>query len=371
MKLITLLFISIILSACDYGKQPGPQTPEKHIISIEQTIKANIEFWQYHQNILSQLAETTSSFDSARIQFLTNPTKETLLKLQQAWKPLAQIDNHLFLFSSIAESLPPKLNQWQNKNYRLFAHPIQPGYLDSVGEYRFAGIVHDISLPITPESISQQHGFADQESATLGIYALEFLIFGEQNKRNHLDYIVGKTLTKEEIERGYKNIQETPAFRRRQLLSIQSEILVADTNALAASWKSTKKEELNRLWHDIDNSIQFKLVTAALQKGLTQLLIDISKHKKHFDQLNTAEEQANNTGALLTLSASISNKVGANIQSLKPSLNYLNAMQTQQIKEHLNIALNALQTEDETNTQIRWGILYESIKSSADILAVQ
>lgn len=356
------LLVCIGVSSCEQDQQERPQVPEVKIIPEQHAEEANALFWQHQQLILNELAEISASFDAARIQFLASPNEETLIALQESWSPLVTLQNKLFLFSSMTQRLPETLSLWTSSSYRLFAHPIQPGYLDSFGEYKFAGIVHDIGLPITTESLIQQHGFADTESATLGVYAIEFLIFGENESRSFKEYIVTDTLSKEQTELGYKDTHETPNFRRRQLLSAQSETLLADASALTNSWQSTTKDGLNIAWQELGKEAQFSLMSSALQKGFTELLIRVSNHKKELDALSLSHPEKK-----LYHVKEISNSLLANFQSLESGLGFLDEEQAKIISEELTKAKAVLISDQPS---IAWEILYESVKTSAELLTL-
>ncbi|MBF68440.1 MAG: hypothetical protein CMQ29_12175 [Gammaproteobacteria bacterium] len=96
--------------------------------------------------------------------------------------------------------------------FRIDAWPITPGFLDTLPQYPQSGIVADVSLPLNVDSIQKQHGFSDPLEVALGFHAIQLL----------LDRPV----------RDYNGAAEQ-IKRRRELLRLQSEILLGDLQALA------------------------------------------------------------------------------------------------------------------------------------------
>ena len=95
--------------------------------------------------------------------------------------------------------------------FRIDAWPTTPGLLDTLPQYPQSGIVADVSLPLDVDSLQEQHGFSDPLEVALGFHAIQLLLASPVR-----DYNVAAEQTK----------------RRRELLRLQSKILLGDLQAL-------------------------------------------------------------------------------------------------------------------------------------------
>ncbi|WNO08870.1 imelysin family protein [Teredinibacter sp. KSP-S5-2] len=343
-----ILMLGLIASCSRQNEEISVPEIEAPSISEETLTEAGTQLWNQSGLVIEKHIEMVELLDSAIKQFIATPSEETHQTAKKQWRELDQVNSDFYLISQLAENAPPALTSFKSLNYRLFAAPIQPGYLDSFGEYLYSGLVHDIGLPITPETLGNQHGFADEESATLGLYAIEFMLFGDDGQRQYSDYVESLKLTPDEIEKGYKLLAETPNNRRRQLLELQSQLLVMDFNQLAEQWNSQKKDDLNRKYYLLDNTEKQAWVSQTLEKSLTNLILDISEQKQRADQ---GEE--NSTWAPRML-----NK----ISSLLPALSFLPKEQKSLVEPSLNKAIESCNQ----TTEIKWDDLYNSIKGAVD-----
>jgi hypothetical protein len=115
-------------------------------------------------------------------QFLQNPDKTQQAKVQAAW-----LNAHSAYAAMSSLPLPALLALDSDTNlttntllYQIDAWPIEPGYLDSLPAYPGSGIISDITVPMTAESLQRQHGFTDAQEVSMGFHALEYLIFARE-----------------------------------------------------------------------------------------------------------------------------------------------------------------------------------------------
>jgi hypothetical protein len=115
-------------------------------------------------------------------QFLQNPDETQQAKVQAAW-----LNAHSAYAAMSSLPLPALLaldsdiTLATNKlQYQIDAWPIEPGYLDSLPTYPGSGIISDITVPMTAESLQRQHGFTDAQEVSMGFHALEYLIFARE-----------------------------------------------------------------------------------------------------------------------------------------------------------------------------------------------
>jgi putative iron-regulated protein len=160
---------------------------------------------------------------------------------------------------------------------KIAAWPIQPGYLDSYGSHTHSGIVNDITLLIEPHTIRSQHLITDREEVTLGIYAIEYLLFGDKDYKNKKDtrftrFINVSKLPKALAQAGLL-IDELPNNRRRALIELQSRLLVNDINRLISLYQTNGAltTAFNNLSADEKLGAFKRSVVHSLQKSRTLL----------------------------------------------------------------------------------------------------
>lgn len=118
---------------------------------------------------------------------------------------------------------------------RLDHHPLLPGYLDTVKDYPFSGLIYS-DIPITVESMEKEFQLGDPAYVTLGFHALETILKGDDSQRKAEDFSVLKSTD---------DTESAPAALRRTLYAIllASEIR-NDLVVFENQWISTKKKLL-------------------------------------------------------------------------------------------------------------------------------
>lgn len=231
-----LMFIVASCSNKDSVTAPSPEAPPAHIATDDAV--QNPALAELTQKLLAQALEASLTLQQSITELLASHTLESLTKAQQAWYQAAERIEAFYVFSRLgapSTSVYPLLLDYQ---YNLSAWPIEPGYLDAYGDHPYSGLVFDIGIPLTAELLRQQHGLTSEGDATLGIYALEFLIFGENNNRGPLLFQPITGLNKQHQAAGYEHVAELPRNRRRQLLQLQADLLVEDVKQLQSYWQT-------------------------------------------------------------------------------------------------------------------------------------
>lgn len=224
------------------------------------------QLWQQGLDRIRILAKKSSALQDSIQKLLAEPSTQNLNTAQTEWKGVFLLYQELLPFLFIEHSsLSNSLTQWR---FALAAWPLQPGYLDSYDVYIQSGIVNDITLPLSRESLRKQHGLTDIEEATLGLYAIEYLLWGDKETTSP------KRLSQQSkvplaFEQAGLKVNELPNNRRRQLLELQSQILVEDIASLAKQWQ--EKGILSALFSPL--SPKDKLV--AFHTGLSNNLNEI------------------------------------------------------------------------------------------------
>ena len=230
------------------------------------------------ETALKTISEEYKKLETSIKHFLETPNKETKIAVQANWIAFAITKRKYFYPAQLTLAAPTQFEPRGNLYYQISAFPILPGFIDSFGEYTFSGLVNDISLPINRESIINQHGATDTEEVILGIYAMEYLLFGEALTRKHEDFFQIDHISDEQKELGLTSTLEIPNNRRRKLLLLQLEILSENLKSLTTQWSS--KETALRGWKKLDEANQVELAKQSLKNAITQLLIEIVEINK-------------------------------------------------------------------------------------------
>lgn len=208
--------------------------------------------------------------------FIQQPTEEELARCQVRWTKSAIADGQLTYFYHLAQQAPNISTQFNFLQFRISARPIQPGYLDSFGNYPYSGLVHDIGFQLNKQSLSDQHGRTDVQEVVLGLFAMEYLLFGEDKRRSVNDFAEIKQLTQKHQNNGLTDLSEVASNRRRELLRLQANILDSDLKILTRLWeKSIHNSWLSVLTNE-GSDIQDTIYVQTLEFVLTQHLVELT-----------------------------------------------------------------------------------------------
>ncbi|GAB2197604.1 imelysin family protein [Sessilibacter sp. MAH4] len=247
--LIITVAILPILNACSpepssqNQPEPLPTTQIAPLESSELTSDSRQESAQavinlFHQIFNATLAES-EKLKSLATDFYATPSSENLAVIKEQWiathKSYTQL-SALFNLIDASEDLFYELAGFKTV---LDAQPILPGYLDSFGIYTDSGIVNDLLVSINAETIRGQHQITDSEEVSLGLHAIEFLLWGADGTRTIKDFIAVKS-------RDLKPNQ-TPQNRRRDLIRLQTQLLHDDLTALHLFWQKNTSIRLKNL----------------------------------------------------------------------------------------------------------------------------
>lgn len=255
------IFIVVACIACDQknsaakNKTTVINTEPPSTLKIEDAIASNIadNLWKKSQQHLSTAHTKAMDLHVAVKNLLANPDEKSLNIAQQKWQltmtayqqlsPLLYLEHKHIEQKEVgykttehrkksANSLAG-IEKWRKK---IGAWPIQPGYLDSFGPHIHSGIVNDITLSIDSNTLRSQHLMTDSEEVTLGLYAIEYLLFGDkeyQNKKNtNFKRFIKITELPEPLAQAGLIINELPNNRRRALVELQARLLVNDIHML-------------------------------------------------------------------------------------------------------------------------------------------
>ena len=159
---------------------------------------------------LREATAAASLLNTAVTRFLAEPTADTRANAEAAWH--AAHDAWLATWSSAAILTGAEMPRHA---FNIDAWPVTPGFLDTLPDYPQSGMVTDVTLPLTPGAVRDQHGFSDASEVALGFHAIWHLLATRE-----LEDFAGDS---EVIE------------RRRALLALQAELLLEDLQQLDAA----------------------------------------------------------------------------------------------------------------------------------------
>ncbi len=160
--------------------------------------------------------------------FLANPTEANLAAARKAWlaaRP-AYLQTEAFRFYQGPIDFSDPATGKEGPEGRLNAWPLNEAFIDYVQGNDKAGLVNDMSVEITPDSIRSHDQQTDESDVTTGWHAIEFLLWGQDlsadgpGARPASDYAPGDPVH----------------ARRAQYLHTVTEMLVDDLVWLSAQW---------------------------------------------------------------------------------------------------------------------------------------
>ena len=274
------LLTCLLLSACD--QQPAndsaitetkPKAEAPPQLEPEQLTAANKRLFIQGEEAITASMEASVALATAINSFLSTPEQQNLEEAQTQLIDMALEYRHFFFARQIALVDPSTFAELNKADFRIGTFPIQPGFIDAFGDYKYSGIVFDAGFPINRESLSNQHGLTDVSEVVLGIYAIEFLLFNVDGQRQAEDFHPMLTLSKSDRDNGYRKAAELPNNRRRDILRLQAEILVDDLANLKMLWTS---EEFTRgHWLGFTPRQQTTKAKRTLSNSLTQLMVEV------------------------------------------------------------------------------------------------
>jgi Imelysin len=250
---LILVSLFVMITGCDKKEttqtvtpEPTPPAaPEVRDVKVEASIEPTINpLNQLIEQQLLQALDSGRKLQDATARLLTIPDFPNMAEAQSAWDEAAKDIEALSLLNHIAAETESSGYLFQRTLRNLNSWPIEPGYLDTYGEHPYSGLVFEVGMPLSAEMLRNQHGLTSANDVTLGIYAIEFILFGENNNRGPLLFLPLTNLTDKDKAGGYKEVSELPRNRRRQLLQLQTELLVSDLSTLQQEW-TQKKIDIN------------------------------------------------------------------------------------------------------------------------------
>lgn len=176
-------------------------------------------------------------------RFLADPCANTLSDAREAWvrSRIAYGHTEVFRYSgSPIDGVHPHTRR-AGPEGRINSWPVDEAYLDYVEGDANAGVIQDLSVPMTVELLSQRNGLSDESEVTLGFHAIEFLLWGQDRDpsgpgdRPCTDYVAG----------------EPVHDRRREALRILCRTLSDDIAYVASEWAERPDSYAHWFRHEI------------------------------------------------------------------------------------------------------------------------
>ncbi len=299
-RLINVLLIGLTLSSCSESTQESPQKPEQSAQSetpVNRDINAEPATVDSRQdntppltNVYLGLAQqqfkstclAANQLGQSTQQFLSSPSESGLAKVRSDWLTSHNLYSSTQLFRSISIK-HPILDQSKTKPVehslaiRIDQTPLLPGYIDEVKGYPKSGYIFS-TLPIDRDTLNKEHQFADSAYVALGFHAIEFVLWGENNR-------MVQEFSALPAGQNKSNDINSPDFfnsRRSQLLSLTTSILIEDLNILCNEWKVETGYYATTL-KLLPTEEQIAAVNAATEQLISSIQIDMAKVRQAND----------------------------------------------------------------------------------------
>lgn len=180
-----------------------------------------------HANYSDTLA-AAKDMQAAIAAFVAAPSADGLNKARKAWLDArefyGQTEAFRFYGGPIDDDKGPEgqINAW----------PLDEAYVDYVEGKPNAGLINDTRFKITKAKLTEVNERGGEENIAAGWHAIEFLLWGQDlsetgaGERSFEDYVDGK---------------KPNAGRRRQFLTVATDLLIDDLNYITKAWEPGKK----------------------------------------------------------------------------------------------------------------------------------
>ena len=155
--------------------------------------------------------------------FTATPSQAALDDARQAWLAAREIYGQTEAFRFYGGPI----DDAKGPEGRINAWPMDEAFVDGVKDKPNAGLVNNRKFAITKAALAKQNERGGEENIATGWHAIEFLLWGQDfndngpGKRSFEDFVDGKAPN---------------ADRRRQYLTVVTELLIDDLTFLTRAW---------------------------------------------------------------------------------------------------------------------------------------
>ena len=289
MRSLTIKFVLPLIlltsAACnDKNVAPPIDLQEKPTVTVHnekpKLLESSKALWSLAEKDINQAVLHADALETAINTLLERRQPQNIVDANQIWRELMHSFERNAIFLYLAKVAPEKFGVLRSYQTSLAAWPIEPGYLDAFGPYPYSGLVFDVEVPINEVTLRGQNGMTDATEASVGLYALEFILNGENHDRSAIAFKPINQISEKHKETGYTNINELPRNRRRELLRLQAQLLNKDMQHLAEDWRSTKTESLFNRVANLPRAQQLLVFTQAAAHCIVDQMMVLSELKQ-------------------------------------------------------------------------------------------
>ena len=187
------LFCCLLFASCE------PKISEKKDKAMNERKLSQI-LERERNKLLKETTQKINLLSKKTKKYLKTLSDEDRLEWQETWRSAHE--------SFIALTFLP-----MDENFSTIeAWPLTPGFVDSIKNHPYSGIVNDFTLEITPKVLKSQHMITAPSEISLGFHVLEYYAFER----------ISEDLN------GEKEVNR----RRESLISLVSDLLVEDIKTL-------------------------------------------------------------------------------------------------------------------------------------------
>lgn len=265
--LLAFLLTLIGLTACDTAEPPEePIQPRVEQPAAPGLGQATEQAWELGADWLRQTRQCAGTLHARLERFLDAPGPASLVAAQDQWHTCHRHWHHSAALRALGRASPDLFATLPRMEFLLAAPVVTPGYLDSVEHYPHSGIVNDTTVAINARSLRRQHGLTADSDVALGLYALEFLLWGDGPERWR-GYRTESPAGDNERAQSLSPA-ERPNNRRRALLRLVSHLWQDDLDTLLDHWHA-REGTLGSAWQNLAPEGRLQLLQAALETLLS------------------------------------------------------------------------------------------------------
>lgn len=167
--------------------------------------------------------QTAKTMQQAIAAFVAAPSASTLAPARRAWLAAREVYGQTEAFRFYGGPIDDE----RGPEGRLNAWPMDESYVDGVQGKPKSGLIGNRKFVISKKNLAAQNERGGEENIATGWHAIEFLLWGQDlsetgpGNRSFEDFVDGKSAN---------------ADRRRQYLSVVTDLLVDDLAALTRAW---------------------------------------------------------------------------------------------------------------------------------------
>ena len=219
------------LVACTLPPMAMAQAAQPAAAQAAQAVTASAVAAHYATLVHANYADTLASAQALRTAvqaFTAQPSTNTLAAARKQWLAAREFYGQTEAFRFYGGPI----DNDNGPEGRINAWPMDESFVDGVQGKPNAGLINNRQFAITKKNLSAQNERGGEENIATGWHAIEFLLWGQDlsetgpGNRSFEDFVDGKA----------KN-----ADRRRQYLTVVTELLIDDLTTLVKAWAPDAK----------------------------------------------------------------------------------------------------------------------------------